>query len=64
MDLHEEAGKENEQTLANLSPAEEATSKDEIEIYVFVPFLTELGGLYGRILTSVAGTDLTAFGLY
>ena len=44
MDLHEEAGKENEQTLANLSPAEEATSKDEIEIHVFVPFLTELGG--------------------
>ena len=27
-----EAGKENEQTLANLSPAEEATSKDEVEI--------------------------------
>ena len=32
MDLHEEAGKENEQTLANLSRSEEATSKDEIEI--------------------------------
>ena len=30
VDLHEEAGKENEQTLANLSPAEEATSKDEL----------------------------------
>ena len=30
MDLHEEAGKENE----------EATSKDEIEIYVFVPLLS------------------------
>ena len=30
-DLHEEAGKENEQTLVNLSPAEEATSKDEVE---------------------------------
>ena len=29
MDLHEEAGKENEQTLANLSPAEKATNKDE-----------------------------------
>ena len=28
VDLHEEAGKENEQTLANLMPAEEATSKD------------------------------------
>ena len=37
VDLHEEAGKENEQTLANLSPAEEATSKDEVEIDVFVP---------------------------
>ena len=32
LDLHEEAGKENEQTLANLSRSEEATSKDEIEI--------------------------------
>ena len=29
MDFHEEADKENEQTLANLGPAEEATSKDE-----------------------------------
>ena len=28
MDLHEEAGKENEQTVANLSPAEEATKKE------------------------------------
>ena len=36
MDLHEEAGKENEQTLANLSPAEEATSKDEVEIEKFL----------------------------
>ena len=40
MDLHEEAGKENQQTLANLSPAEEATSKDEIEIYDFVSLLS------------------------
>ena len=39
MDLHEEAGKENEQTLANLSPAEEAMSKDKIEIYIFVPLI-------------------------
>ena len=31
VDIHEEAGKENEQTSANLSSAEEATSKDEIE---------------------------------
>ena len=36
MDLHGEAGKENEQTLANLSPAEEATSKDEVEIEKFL----------------------------
>ena len=36
MDLHEEAGKENEQTLANLSLAEEATSKDEVEIEKFL----------------------------
>ena len=34
--LHEEAGKENEQTLANLSPVEEATSKDEVEIDKFL----------------------------
>ena len=35
VDVHEEAGKdkENEQTLANLSPAEEATSKDKVEIF-------------------------------
>ena len=31
-----QAGKENEQTLANLSPAEEATSKDEVEIEKFL----------------------------
>ena len=41
VDLHEEAGKENEQTLANLSPVEEAMSKDEVEtIDVFVPLLS------------------------
>ena len=40
VDLHEEAGKENEQTLVNLNPAEETTSKDEVEIDVFVPFLS------------------------
>ena len=40
MYLHEEAGNENDQTLANLSPAEEATSKDEVEIDVFVPLLS------------------------
>ena len=36
LDLHEEAGKENEPTLANLSPAEEATSKDKVEIETFL----------------------------
>ena len=36
VDLHEEADKENEQTVANLSPAEEATSKDEVEIEKFL----------------------------
>ena len=41
VDLHEEAGKENEQTLANLSPAEEATSKDEQWSYLcFVSLLS------------------------
>ena len=40
VDLHEDAGKENEQTLANLSPAEEATSPDEVEIDIFVPLLS------------------------
>ena len=34
--LNVEAGKENEQKLANLSPAEEATSKDEVEIEKFL----------------------------
>ena len=32
VNLHAEAGKEKEQTLANLRLAEEATSKDEVEI--------------------------------
>ena len=47
VDLHEEAGKAqckrvrtiqagNEQTFPNLSPAEEATSKDEVEIEKFL----------------------------
>ena len=36
VDLHEEAGKENEQTLSNLSLPEEATSKDEVEIEKFL----------------------------
>ena len=29
---NKEASKENKQTLANMSPAEEATSNDEVEI--------------------------------
>ena len=36
VDLHEESGKENEQTLANLSLPEEVTSKDEVEIEKFL----------------------------
>ena len=36
VDLHAEAGKEKEQTLANLRLAEEATSKDEVEIEKFL----------------------------
>ena len=36
VDLHEEADKENEQTLANSSPDEEATSKDEVKIEKFL----------------------------
>ena len=36
VDLHEEAGKENEQTLANLSLAEGAMSKVEVEIVKFL----------------------------
>ena len=35
MDLHEEAGKENELTLANLSPAEEGTTKDKSKLRHF-----------------------------
>ena len=34
--LSVEAGKENEQTLANLSPAEKATSNDDVEIEKFL----------------------------
>ena len=36
VDRQEEASKENDQTLATLSPAEEATSKDEVEIEKFL----------------------------
>jgi len=36
VDLDEEAGKENEQTLANLSSTEEVTSRDEVEIEKFL----------------------------
>ena len=66
MDLHEEAGKQNEQTLANLSPTEEATSKDEIKMYVFVPLLLLFSHIKNILSTELgwSGTDLTAFGLY
>ena len=37
-----EAGKENEQTLANLSPAEKAASKDEVEIEKFCKRRSEI----------------------
>ena len=36
VNLHEEAGKENKQMLANLSLPEEVTSKDEVEIEKFL----------------------------
>ena len=36
VDLRDETGKGNEQTLANISPAEEASSKDEVEIEKFL----------------------------
>ena len=36
VDLHRKAGRENEQTLANLSPAEKATSKGKVEIEKFL----------------------------
>ena len=36
VDLHKEAGKENEEMLANLSHTEEATSIDEVEIEKFL----------------------------
>ena len=40
LNLHKEVGKDHEQTLANLRPAEEATSKDEIVIDFFVLLLS------------------------
>ena len=36
VDLRDETGKGNEQTLANISPAEEASSKDEVGIEKFL----------------------------
>ena len=35
VDLHEEAGKQNERTLADLSLAVEVTCKDEVKIEKF-----------------------------
>ena len=53
VDLHEEAGKENEQTLANLSPAKQAMSKDEVEIMMFL-FLCFLVWPYNKHLINQA----------
>ena len=80
VDLHEDAGKENEQTLANLSPAEEATSKDEVEIVKFWQeqkskntflfshiiniLLTELGRSVWENLDLGRWSRPAAFGLY
>ena len=50
VDLHEEAGKENEQTLSNLSPAEEATSKDEVEIEKFLQEQKSKNILFAHII--------------
>ena len=50
VDLHKEAGKENEQTLANLSPAEEATSKDEVKNQ-FCSFAFLFGHILNNLLT-------------
>ena len=52
VDLHEEAGKENKQTFANLSLAEEATSKGEIEI-CFCSFAFLFGHIINILLTEL-----------
>jgi len=49
VDLNKEAGKENEQTLANLSPAEEATNKSEVEIEKFLQARAEIQTLNTRL---------------
>lgn len=59
VDLNKEAGKENEQTLANLSPAEEATRKDEVtcrgtnKIIFFCPFDFLFGHIINILLTEL-----------
>ena len=53
VDLHEEAGKENEKTLANLSPAWEPTSKDEVEIFVSSRFDFLFGHIINILLTEL-----------
>ena len=54
VDLHEEAGKEDEQTLANLSPAEEAMSpRREANKIVFL-FLCFLVWPYNKHLINRA----------
>ena len=52
------------------SKADEQTSYIErMKLFLFLPLynkhlINRAGGLYGRILTSVVCTNLTAFGLY
>ena len=65
----EKKSKEDEQTSASLSSAHrrlEAKCRQVQTSYIKrIKFLLlSLVGLYGRILTSVVCTDLTAFGLY
>ena len=51
LDLHKEVGKDHEQTLANLSPAEEAiTSKDEMVIDFFCSFAFLFGDIINMLL--------------
>ena len=54
LDLHKEVGKDHEQTLANLSPAEEATSKDEQWSYLcFCSFAFLFGHIINILLTEL-----------
>ena len=74
-----EISKEDEQTLEQLNSAHRRSQAKRqliqtsyikrIKLFLFSPYnkhlyLLSYVGLYGRILTSVVCTDLTAFGLY